>query len=417
MKKTMFFVMMLVATMFFVPNVFAAGEEAMIGDDTYATLSLAIENADKEDVIKLQKNVTLTSTLTISKEVTIDLNGFNIEKDNTVIIVDGGKLTLTGEGTIKETAPDNAGVKLYGANSKTDEVYSYLSVGKDVTIEAWAPVFISIKQNSKAAYGVDVDVYGKLVSKKDTNNEMGNGLYINGTIQDKECYPTVEIHDGTVIESEGFGMYLAGYADVKVGKATINAADTGIAIKAGKLALNGTIVKASGKANDPITNNNGINGVGAAIQIESNATKKEGVASYAGDIEITINGGKYESENNSAIVEYLADKEEETSVKDIKITDGEFIAALDKDVIEASDEFKEENTKFVSGGTFSSSVKEYLAEGVIEGSEEDNYKVVEEVKDNTENPNTSDINIISMVLVLLLGVLGLAFTVSKRRFN
>lgn len=137
MKKGIkFLVISLFAVFAFMPSVFAAGEEAMIGTTPYATLEDAYEAAVDGDKIVLQDDVVLDATLIVKKDITIDMNNHIITKTNNVINIDGGSLILEGTGTIKETAPDNAGVKLYGAADSSVADYSYLSVGKDVTIEA-----------------------------------------------------------------------------------------------------------------------------------------------------------------------------------------------------------------------------------------------------------------------------------------
>lgn len=426
-----FLVLTLCALFMFMPSVFAAGEEAMIGTAPYATLEEAYAAAVDGDKIVLQEDVALDATLVVKKDITIDLNGHVISKDNDVIHVDGGSLILDGKGTIKETAPYNAGVRVIGGADESVTDYSYLKVGKDITIEGWGPVFVPNKNG--AAFGVKIDIYGTLIGKRDTANDGAGGVYVNGLVQNKVNYPVINIYDGAEIDSDGIGLFLQGYAKTTVGKVTINSTSSAIVIKSGILTLNGTTVKATGAYAEPTANNNGVNSVGAAIQIESNALTTK---SYAGGIELTINGGTYESANNSAIVEYVVPNEKKTSVEEIAITDGEFKGAEGKDVITASDEFKKENTEFVTGGTFSSSVKEYLAEGLTEGTADNNYQVIDPTKveedandgaegekeeapkkEETKNPNTADINVVVLVSTIIVGVVGLGFTLRKRKFN
>ena len=434
MKKRFRVLGILLSVFAFMPNAFAAGEEAKIGETLYTTFEEAVTNATDSDTIVLLEDVVLDSTWVISggKKYTVDLNNHNITKASEVINVDGGSLYLTGKGTVKETTPDTAGVRVIGSNNIADTEYSYLSVGKDVTIEGWSPVFVAPKKVSGSylayAYGIKVDVAGKLVAHPDSADTTGSGIYVNGSMKDTTNYPIINVLDGAVIEANDTGIYQAGYSSIVVGKATITAIGTGIGIKSGKLVLNGPTIKATGPAAEPSSYNNGINTVGSAIQIESSI-------GYAGKIDITINSGTYESANNSAIVEYLADKTPtqeattETEVESIVIKGGSFIAPEDKDVFVTSDNFKEENTKFVSGGTFSSSVKEFLADGVVEGSKENNYQVsVPEPEEpetpvttpevpETPNPETSDINHVLLIVVLAIGVVGLAVALKKRKYN
>lgn len=369
MKRNFRLLGILLSVFAFVPGVLAAGEEAKIGETPYTTFEEAVAVADENDVIVLQKDVDLASTWVISggKSYTVDLNGHTISRSSEVINVNGGSLILTGEGTIKENTPDTAGVRVVGSDNVADNNYSYLKVGKDVTIEGWAPVFIAPKKVAGVylayAYGVKVDVSGSLVAYSDSYGTTGSGIYVNGNIKNVTNYPVVNVLDGATIEADDTGIYQAGHSFITVGKASITATGSGIGIKAGKLVLNGPTVKATGPASEPSSYNNGINTVGAAIQIESSI-------GYAGNMDIQINGGTYESVNNSTIVEYLAsatssqEATTETEVEAIEITDGTFVAKEGEDVFATSDNFKTENTEFINGGTFSSDVKEFLKDGV-----------------------------------------------------
>ena len=367
MKKFLGLIGILLSALLFVPNAYAAGEKAKIGETAYATLEAAYAASQDGDTIVLLEDAELAATLLVQKEITIDLNGKNISRTSEVIQIDGGSLTLIGKGTIKETSPDVAGVRVIGGEDETDTEYSYLSVGKDVTIEAWAPVFIAPEKVGSSyrqfAYGIKVEVAGTLKSYLDTIGGTGSAIYISGNIKNTVNYPIVTVADGAVLDGNDTGVYQAGYSLLTIGKATITATGTGVGTKAGKVVLNGPSIKVTGPAAEPSAYNNGINTVGSAIQIESSV-------GYAGNIEIEINGGTYESANNSAIVEYLAPATgstpatTETEVKAIQINDGNFVAKEGEEVIVASNHFKETKKEFIAGGTYSKAVDEYLAEDV-----------------------------------------------------
>ena len=85
--------------------------EARIGATKYDTLAAAIEAAQANDTIVLQKDVVVTSTIAIAKQITLNLNGktisntadlYNAENQNWSIISvrEGGKLTIEGNGKI-----------------------------------------------------------------------------------------------------------------------------------------------------------------------------------------------------------------------------------------------------------------------------------------------------------------------------
>ena len=76
------------------------------GETEYATLGDAVAAAQAGDIVQLQNNVTLGSALTISEDITLDLNGKTLQRsletsinDGYVIYVDSGSaLTLKDSG-------------------------------------------------------------------------------------------------------------------------------------------------------------------------------------------------------------------------------------------------------------------------------------------------------------------------------
>lgn len=337
------------------------------------------------------KNIKLTSdilgvdkTLLINKEITIDLNGNNISftKNNSFEVI-GGNLTLTGKGTVKEEVPYYGAVMLRGSANKDDINYSTLTVEKDVTLEGWSPIFINQLNGVnkvKDSYGVTVNLYGTLNGVADSTGDRGHGIYVNGNIQHKENYPVINIYDGAKITTPGDGIYAAGYAKWNIEGATINGA-IGIGAKSGIFNLKNVYIKATDPYMDPKYWGNGIYSNGAAIQIESNN-------GYAGAIEITIDGGKYESVNAYAIHHYLASKNGESvnnSLENLTIKNGTFIGGKDNIAIDVVDGEK----IAITGGTYSSSVAKYITDEYVESKLENNYVVAK--KEVTVDTPTIDI--------------------------
>lgn len=350
------------------------------------------------------KNIKLTSdilgvdkTLLINKEITIDLNGNNISftKNNSFEVI-GGNLTLTGKGTVKEEVPYYGAVMLRGSANKDDINYSTLTVEKDVTLEGWSPIFINQLNGVnkvKDSYGVTVNLYGTLNGVADSTGDRGHGIYVNGNIQHKENYPVINIYDGAKITTPGDGIYAAGYAKWNIEGATINGA-IGIGAKSGIFHLKNVYIKATDPYMDPKYWGNGIYSNGAAIQIESNN-------GYAGAIEITIDGGKYESVNAYAIHHYLASKNGENinnSLENLTIKNGTFIGGKDNIAIDVVDGKK----IAITGGTYSSSVAKYITDEYVESKLENNYVVAK--KEVTVD--TPSIDITKPVEEVTVGVKG-----------
>ena len=148
---------------------------AKVGDKYYDTLEEAIANASSTDTIMLVSDVELDNTLNINKEVNINLNGNDITAKEKVFQVKGGFLDISGSGTIRETEPNYGAIMLVGSSEVTDDKYSGVHVGKDVTLEGWSGIFIN-HENSKS-YGVFVYLDGKINAVDDINGGSGIGVY------------------------------------------------------------------------------------------------------------------------------------------------------------------------------------------------------------------------------------------------
>lgn len=352
-----------------------------------------VKNAETlTNAIEAGKNVILTDnisninkTILINKEITVDLNGKNISfTKNNMFEVIGGNLTLTGKGTVKEETPYYGAVMLRGSANKEDINYSTLTVGKDVTLEGWAPIFINQLNGVnkiKDSYGITVNLYGTLNGFADSSGDRGHGIYVNGNIKHKENYPVINIYEGAIINTPGDGIYAAGFAKWNIEGAKITGG-IGIGAKSGIFNLKNVIIKATDPYMDPKYWGNGIYSNGAAIQIESNN-------GYAGGIDITIDGGKYESINAYAIHHYLASKNGETvnnSLENLTIKNGAFIGGKNNIAVEVVDKDKVS----ITGGKYSSSVVKYVTDEYVESKVESEFVVAKkEVKVETPTIDTT----------------------------
>ena len=330
------------------------------GRDTlyYTDLANAVAEIRSGETITLLNDITLSSTLTINTGAafTIDLNGHDIEATQCVIMVERGNVSFTGEGTIAETFPYLGAINIKGSNDSGDVNYTTVTVDKDVTLVAWAPVFITPYESSGAphAYGVTVNIEGTLISKPDTSGSNGHGIYINGQIQHLNNAPVINV-SGASVTSEGDGIYAAGYATWNIVDSYVSGYGMGIGIKAGELNISGdSVIRCTGPNEAPTDGfSNGINASGAAIQIESNDD-------YAGNIAIDIKGGQIISDNGYSIYEY-ANGNDSLSLDKLDITGGSFQGAF-----MVSEALYESKAKVIdiTGGSYDSSVAEYVSESM-----------------------------------------------------
>lgn len=188
--------LILLLSFFLFPMLVSASVTTMakIGNKYYDTLEEAIANASSSDTIMLVSDVVLNNTLNINKEVNINLNGNDISAKEKVFLVQGGFLNISGSGTIKETEPNYGAIMVIGSNTITNDKYSGVHVGKDVTLEGWSGIFIN-HENSKS-YGVYVYLDGKINAVDDVSGGSGVGVYVNGNIKDEQSHPVVNISNG-----------------------------------------------------------------------------------------------------------------------------------------------------------------------------------------------------------------------------
>lgn len=381
-----------------------------IGNNYYDSLEEAILNASSTDIINLISNVNLDKSLEINKTVNINLNGHDIMAPEMVFQVQGGVLNLTGKGTIKESKPNLGAIVVKGSNNANDKDYSVVNVSKDVTLEGWSGIFVNHDNNK--AYGVVVNLDGKINSVNDTGGGEGIGVYVNGNIQHKDNVPIINIKDNAVIFSTGNGLYLAGNTITNIGKAHITGVESGIGMKAGKLNIDGATVICTGEDKTPTEGyNNGINASGVTIQVESNT-------GYANNMEINISDGDFISNNSNVFYEYIG-KGDSSLVNDVNISGGSFLSKTNKNVFLLSNSFKGLHSNFITGGSYSSDPSSYLKSGYSASLENDMYNVT---KSSAKLVNSDSVAVsgggnvvgtISIVLVLAILVIIAYFNRNK----
>ena len=304
---------------------------------------------------KLMENLTLTSDILLldGKKVTLDLNNHNILTQNNRLKVYKGDLILTGKGTINGTMELGAPVVIYGSLDQNDANYSSLTVDENVTLEGDFGAYIS-SISKKSIHGVVVNLKGTF---KSVSEEPQAAFTISGNNQDIKNCPIINIYSTAKFISKEYGLYAAGYAIWNIEGATIEGVKGGFGIKAGKINIKNAKIYATGEKVKGTYNGNGINATGAAIAIESNN-------GYAGNIELTIDGGEYHSAYGNSIYHYIAQKNADEVVNSklvtsVEVKGGRFygnIDVLEPDEIEISggsftDELvaKKDGVKLVTG--------------------------------------------------------------------
>ena len=359
-----------------------------------ATLIDAIADPDVAEIV-LGANIVVDQALVIERNLTIDLGGFTLSSATTnirLLDIKKGTVNLTGTGTILTTGTGGVPVRVYGSDEPAATNYTVVTVGKDVTLKTTIDdvygIFISFVEDVPHAYGVVINIDGTI--------DAANGPYINGTIKDTEGnVPIINISDEATITangSNGGAIYAAGYAKWNIGAATLTG-KSGLVIKSGDINLTNTTVIADGVEADPDPYGDGFNGTGAAIQVEQNSA-------YAGKVDISINGGRYTSENSNAILAYTNNQPEDLQqFENLAINGGTFTAAEGQPAInfiqpedtEATGSVDDKAIVNIQGGLFSSDVSDYVVGGSeIKPVEDANGNVSWEVSIPKEVPPVDD---------------------------
>lgn len=356
MKKKLLF--LVAAFALFVPSVMAADVTDV------SSLKTCLSNGGN---CKVTKDVTVNDNtpIAVTKDVTLDLNGKNIvfkgAKD--YIKLEKGHLNITGTGEMyNETKTESRVIAVKSTGTEKDTNYATLTVEKNVTLKGYDAVLVDYLNGTSAAYGVTVNVYGKLVGTVNT------GINLNGTINNTENAPVINVYEGATLTSYDTGIYGAGYANYNIYGGTIYGETfAGMEVRAGKLTITGGEISTDASPVSVTPNGNGSTVKGAAVAVAQHKTKLP--------LEVSITGGTFKG--FTALYQANPQKNDEKAVEKVtlSVTGGTFITTStgkEKKVV-----YSENKTEFITGGTFSCDVAEYLPSTYVSKKEGTNYVVKE----------------------------------------
>lgn len=178
-------------------------------------------------------------------------------------------------------------------------------MGKDVKIETkrYGITVWPVTKNKEyfPTYGTVINFNGTIIS----TNENAGGINISGNLKNDgklENAPVINLGKTAVIKTAAdTALYGAGMGVWNI-NGGIYEGKSAIGIKSGKLVINDGTFTATGEFKTGELYGNGIYSTGSSIQIENNK-------GYAGNIEITINGGSFKAnykllENDNVTIEY-----------------------------------------------------------------------------------------------------------------
>lgn len=346
---------------------------AKIGSTKYETFEDAVKKAASGKTITLLDDISLSSTVTVNKKVTIDLNQKTLTGTDNYILNIGAKGNVTIMNGSINVSDSGSAITAYGTLALNDvditgkaTDYSLLyvnrnanvTIDKDTTITAtdatssapYPTIFISGQDSDGNTYDPTLNIYGTVSAAK-APAIQGNGTD-RGTSH-------INIYDGALIKSNKLAIYLPQICDVNITGGTVTGY-CGIGIKSGTLNVSGGTVQ--GVANDNVigdqySQTNGISYDGSAIMIDS-------YIGYAGNVTINISdNAKIESLHSTAIRE-IGNDNSQTNMVALNITGGEITGADGSDAVLVRETTAP--TVAISGGTFTTAVPEdYCADGFI----------------------------------------------------
>ena len=364
------------------------------GDAVYAFAALAdaIAAAKNGDTVVLLGNVNLTGTLTIDKNVTIDLAGHTIGAEGTAANItadttiksseDGGAIVYTGEGadnglvvtknatlTLENVTVDYKGagqaIRLGDYNGGTPTADGGNAVLTNVTVTGGVAGVAMFGTAEGSANKTSLTATDSSISGTVYYGIATNGIFYNNVISLTDTNVSAP-------ETTGTAMYLPGSGETTITGGEIKGA-TGIEIRAGKLTVNeGTTVTATGAYTEPVPNPSGTTVGGVAIAVSQHTTERP--------IDVTVNGGTFNAAgaDGKAFLEIDTVRNEGVTPSEgvaVSIVDGEFNASVEARNI----------TGFISGGKYAENpAKDLFAEG-LEGAyygASGYYEVIESVSDD-----------------------------------
>lgn len=322
---------------------------------TNEELKEAVKN-DSE--IVLQNDIIMTDDITVrGQKINIDLNGNSLTLKAYIRVYEGS-LEFSGKGLIKDDREDLRGtIYVYGSTDSKAVSFATLTVGKDVKIETkrYGIVVWPITENKKPVptyfptYGTVINFNGTIIS----TNENAGGITISGNLKNEgklENAPIINIGKTAVVKTTAeAALYAAGIGVWNI-DGGIYEGKSAIGIKSGKLVINDGTFTATGETKTGELYGNGIISTGSSIQIENNK-------GYAGNIEITINGGTFKSEKGLSIYHYPPTKDEENALKSLVINGGSF---------KANYKLLENDNVTIEYGEFASEIIDLLKNGYVQ---------------------------------------------------
>ena len=299
----------------------ASGLKDAIANATTGPTTITLKND-----LELTESIVVGSADSERKTIILDLGGHTLSSSKYLLDIYNADVTIQN-GTIATSVTNGAAIWC-----NTDAALTITETATVTVIDG--SYGIGIWSGTSNA---DITINGTLSG--------GNGLTINGNITNGTN--TVTIGSTAKINVTGYGLYLAGNGKTTIENgSSITGGSTGIEIRAGELTVNGGTITGNGSFTTK-PNSGGTTTSGAGIAVVQHTTGQQ--------INVVINNGNISG--HYALFE--ADTQNMDPAEDItlNVSGGSFIATNPAGQAISS----EDVTGFVSSGTFSTDVSQYVA--------------------------------------------------------
>ena len=312
-------------------------------------MSAAIEAARTKSGSTVKLNQDYETGATVQDGVadfqlwTLDLNGhtytytgsaqaFDIRFTKKSFTLTDSSETGVGRLIVNNSEPDAVAIRCEGSSSENT-----ITIKEGATVEG--TILIGGENNT-------LDVCGTIAA---TGNKK-TAIQTNGS---STTNSTITLHDGAIVTSESCAIYHPGTGTLNVKKATVTGGKgfTGIEMRAGTLNVyEGAEITGGRDKPGSTPNDNGTTTNNAAIAVAQHNTKEA--------ININIEGGTFTG--GAAFYESnpQGNSDDDIAKVTIQIKGGTFTATD----LNADSVYSEKKTGFITGGKFSSDVKEYVAD-------------------------------------------------------
>ncbi len=349
------------------------GPEAEVNGEEYRTLKEAIAAANDSETVTLLQNVTVDAHINLDKAIVLDLNKKTLTDTAETFLFSGAVNFTVMNGTINaasgfywtagelylmdvQLTTTGRGIEACGMSVVTvDGISAVTSTGQ------WSEAIV-VRGTEGVEGHPTLHVYGKVYGEQGSFAIAGHGGDASGT--------EINIYKGAEVGAENWAIFHPQPNGVlNITDAKIIGGLTAIEMRAGTLNVSGeeTEIKSLGEEFDsqPSGNGNCVNG--AAIAIVQHTTKQP--------INVNITGGII-SGYYAVYEANLQENDEEAIAKiAINLEGGSFDAVNGgTDAVHS-----ETQTGFITGGTYSSDVKAYVADGCVIAKNSNGKYEVEEI--------------------------------------